>query len=53
MTLAIVLPGLKMLFGRKFEFPMTIVTAIVSPSALPKARRTPAKMPEYVRIIEH
>lgn len=43
--LAIVCPGENILSGILLEFPITIVTAIVSPKALPKERRKPAKIP--------
>ncbi len=46
MALARVLAGLKMPFGTKLEFPMTMVTAMVSPRALPRERRIPAMIPD-------
>lgn len=45
-TLAMVLEGLKMLAGKKWELPITMVTAMVSPRALPRERRMPANIPE-------
>jgi len=52
-TDAIVFPGEKIEVGIILEFPIIIVTAIVSPNALPKANKAPAKIPEpeYGRII--
>lgn len=38
MTEAIVFPGLKIPLGIRLAFPISMVTAIVSPSALPSAR---------------
>ena len=42
----IVFPGANKDIEKLFEFPIIIVTAIVSPIALPKASSTPAVMPE-------
>ena len=48
-TLAIVLERPKILSGIIFEFPMSMVTAIVSPNARPKASRTPALIPDHAK----
>jgi hypothetical protein len=44
-TLAMVAPGSRIEVGIRFVFPMTIVTAIVSPSARPSARITAPRIP--------
>ena len=47
-TLAMVLPGLKMPVGMAWVFPISIVTAIVSPKARPSASKSPANKPDFV-----
>jgi hypothetical protein len=44
-TLARVLAGSKRVLGIAFLFPITIVTAIVSPNALPRDKPIPANIP--------
>ena len=47
-TLAFVFPGLKIRVGIAWVFPISIVTAIVSPKALPNANSKPANNPDFV-----
>src|SRR5215471_7606072 len=47
-TLAIVFPGANMLSGKMLVLPITIVTAIVSPNALPRDNNKPANKPDFV-----
>lgn len=47
-TLAIVFPGLNIPVGKSCVFPISIVTAIVSPNALPRANSKPANKPDFV-----
>ena len=47
-TLAIVFPGPKILVGIILALPITMVTAIVSPKALPRDNNTPANKPDLV-----
>ena len=46
MILAMVFPVSKIEVGIPLEFPISIVTAIVSPNALPKAKTKAEKIPE-------
>jgi hypothetical protein len=47
-TLAMVFPGLKIPVGIECVFPINMVTAMVSPRALPKASSKPANKPDFV-----